>query len=88
MAKPYHALYISFLSAAPTADRQQAVLKLATDADQFHVADRELYWLSRTPTMRSSVSGALLERTLGMAATARNATTVRKLAVRCAGASR
>jgi uncharacterized protein (DUF1697 family) len=83
-ATPYHAIYISFLPGAPAAAARRAVEALASNEHVFHIHDRELYWLSRTPTSESAVSGALLERTLGMPATARNVTTVKKIAAKCA----
>jgi uncharacterized protein (DUF1697 family) len=75
-------LYIAFLTAPPTDAARQALLKLRTEFDDFHVHGRELYWLCRTRISDSAISGALLEKTLGMPATMRNATTVRKLAAK------
>jgi uncharacterized protein (DUF1697 family) len=84
MAKPYHALYVSFLGAEPTPAARRAIAALRTAEDEFHLDQRELYWLSRKPFSESVISGALIERTLGMPATARNVTTVRKIAAACA----
>ena len=55
-----------------------------TAADDFHVHEREVYWLCRKKLSESTFSGALLEKTLGMPATIRNATTVKKLAAKTA----
>lgn len=44
------------------------------------VHGREIYWLCRTRTTESGFSGALLEKAIGMAATLRNANTVRRIA--------
>lgn len=77
-------LYIGFLQALPTDDAHQKLLALQTPLDKFHVHGRELYWLCRTSVSRSAVSGAKIERALGMPATLRNGTTVRKLAARYA----
>ncbi|MDQ2730805.1 MAG: hypothetical protein M3Y56_04025 [Armatimonadota bacterium] len=57
-------------------------MSFQTDTDQFHVQGRELYWLCHTRISDSKVSGARLEKTLGMKATLRNSTTVRKLAAK------
>jgi uncharacterized protein (DUF1697 family) len=84
MAKPYHALYIAFLPAAPAAAERRALEALRTPDDELHLHDRELYWLARKPFGDSAFSGALFERTLSMPATLRNVTTVRKLAAKCA----
>lgn len=77
-----HALYISFLHAPPTAAAQRKLMDLRTPIDDFHVRDCEVYWWCRTKLSQSSFSGALLEKTVGMPATMRNVTTVRKLAAK------
>jgi uncharacterized protein (DUF1697 family) len=88
LKKPYHAIYVSFLGAEPSAEAQRAVLALRSRDDELHLHQRELYWLARKPFSESAVNGAILERTLGMPATARNVTTVRKIAAACsAGAT-
>ena len=73
-------LFISLLAAAPTAEARRKLLALSTDIDAFHVAGREAFWLRRSKAGESKVTGALLERTLGMPGTARNANTIRRLA--------
>ena len=83
MAKPYHALYVSFLRDAPTAAAKRAVEALRSQDHDFHVHERELYWLCRIGFGESKISGAKLEKALGMPATIRNVTTVRKLAAKC-----
>lgn len=76
------ALYIAFLPAAPTSAAQQKLLACRTEIDDFHCHKREIYWLCRTKSSDSTFSGALLEKTIGMPATLRNATTVKKLAAK------
>jgi uncharacterized protein (DUF1697 family) len=49
------------------------------EVDDFSVHGREVYWLCRKKMSESSFSGVLLEKTIGMPATIRNATTVKKL---------
>jgi len=88
MKTPYHGLYVSFLRDAPAAAAQRALDALRSPSDDFHINARELYWLSRVPFGESKVGGALLEKTLGMPATMRSVTTVRKLAAKCAGAAK
>jgi uncharacterized protein (DUF1697 family) len=73
-------LYIGFLQAQPSDDARQKLLVLQTPLDEFRVDGRELYWLCRTSISQSAVSGAKIERALGMPTTLRNVTTVRKLA--------
>jgi uncharacterized protein (DUF1697 family) len=79
-----NALYIAFLRAPPSAATQEKLMAFRTAADDFHVHGREVYWLCRKKISDSAFSSALLEKTLGMPATMRNATTVRKLAAKYA----
>ena len=80
-----NALYIAFLPTPPTAESQQKLMAFRTPLDDFHVHEREIYWLCRTRSSDSAFSGALLEKTIGMPATMRNFTTVRKLAAKYTG---
>ncbi|MBA3530542.1 MAG: DUF1697 domain-containing protein [Ardenticatenales bacterium] len=77
-----HALSIAFLSSPPPDEAAQKLLSLRTEIDDFVVHEREVYWLCRTRLSESAFSGGLLEKTLGMAATVRNVTTVQKLAAK------
>jgi len=79
---PIHALYIAFVRAAPTSAAQQKLLALRNEINDFQIHKREIYWLCRTRSSESGFSGALLEKTIGMPATLRNATTVKKLAAK------
>jgi uncharacterized protein (DUF1697 family) len=76
------ALYVGFLRAAPAAEARDRVLALRTETDEFAIHGRELYWLCRARISDSPVTGAKLEKALGMPTTLRNVTTVRKLAAR------
>jgi uncharacterized protein (DUF1697 family) len=76
------ALSVAFLPTPPTDEAQQRLLGLQTTIDEFHVHGREVYWRCRTKVSESTFSGARLEKTLGMPATMRNSTTVRKLATK------
>jgi uncharacterized protein (DUF1697 family) len=77
-----NSLYIAFLPASPDDEAQQRLLAFRTEIDDFHVHEREVYWLCRKKMSESAFSGALLEKTIGMPATMRNATTVKKLAAK------
>ena len=88
LKKPYHALFVSFLGADPTPAAQRAILALGTADDEFHVHRHELYWLRRKSFTESPISMAIVERTLGMPVTARNVTTVRKIAVACSAGAK
>jgi uncharacterized protein (DUF1697 family) len=75
-------VYISFLQDAPDDQARQKLMDCRTPDDEFHVHEREVYWLSRKRMSESAFSGALLEKTIGMQATMRNSTTIRKLAAK------
>ena len=81
-----NALYIAFLPAPPTSEARQKLMTFRTEIDDFHIHEREIYWLCRTKLSESSFSGALLEKTIGMPATMRNSTTVKRLAAKYAAA--
>ena len=73
-------LYISFAAETPSQEAQQKLLTFTTEVDEFHIHKREVYWLCRKKLSDSKFSGALLEKTLGLPLTMRNATTVKKMA--------
>ena len=75
-------LFIGFLPEAPDAATGRALAALSSPEDEFHVHGRELYWLRRGRLSDSPVTGAVLEKKLGLPTTLRNATTVRKLAAK------
>ncbi|MGH9874344.1 MAG: DUF1697 domain-containing protein [Pyrinomonadaceae bacterium] len=76
-------LYIGFMAAGPTDAAKQKLFSLSLKTDKFHLNGREVYWLlCRTKFSDSEFSGARLEKTLGLPATLRNSTTVKKLAAK------
>ncbi|HUS09257.1 MAG TPA: DUF1697 domain-containing protein [Pyrinomonadaceae bacterium] len=77
-----HSLYVGFMPDRPGEAAKQGLLSLATKDHDFHVNGREVYWLCRTNFSDSTISGALLAKTLGMPATLRNSTTIKKLAAK------
>ncbi len=76
---PAYTIYIGFMAGKPSDTVNKNLLALATKVDDFHLNGREVYWLCRTKFSESQISGALLARTLGMPATLRNVTTVKKI---------
>lgn len=76
------ALNVGFLHATPSAEAQKALSAFTTDVDEFHVHDREVYWLCRTKISDSTFNGGKLEKALGMPSTMRNVNTVAKLAAK------
>ena len=77
-------LYVAFLKDSPSVQAKNDLMAFRTDIDDFHVRQREVYWLCRTSLSQSVFSGARLEKTLKMPATMRNITTVKKLAAKYA----
>ena len=78
-----HALYIGFMAASPSDAAKEKLLSLRLKMDDFHLHEREVYWLCRyTKVSDSEFSGARLEKILEMPVTLRNSTTVRKLAAK------
>ena len=74
-------LYVLFLKLKPTPQATRNLLACANEVDRFHVHGREAYWHAAKGFARSTFSGAKIEKLLGPA-TARNITTVRKLALK------
>jgi len=72
-------LYVGFIADIPGKTVAQRVEALATDVDDLKINGREIYWLCRTSLSDTTISGAILERTLGMKVTLRNINTVRRL---------
>jgi uncharacterized protein (DUF1697 family) len=77
-----NSLYVAFLPAPPERQARKKLLTFRTDDDDLHTHRREVYWLRRKSMSESAFSGALLEKTVGMKATMRNVTTIRRLAAR------
>ena len=77
-----HSLHLAFMHAAPAAAALEKVLALSDAVNLFHVHGRELYWLRQAGQDVSPFSGAHIEKALGAPVTARNITTVRKLAAK------
>ena len=75
---PEATLYVAFLKEVPDKEARRKLLSLQTEYDDFHVHQREAYWLRRQRE-GSVFSGAFLEKALSAPATMRNLTTVRKI---------
>jgi uncharacterized protein (DUF1697 family) len=78
-----HTLYVGFAADKPSDQSKQKLLSFICEVDDLHVHGREVFWLCRAKMMSDSkFSGALAEKILGMQATFRNSTTVRKIAAK------
>ncbi len=74
-----HALWIAFLKGEPSRAAKDALMAARCATDDFHLHGREVYWL-RQSSITGSEFKSTLDKVLGMPTTARNITTVRKLA--------
>ena len=73
-------LQVMFLREAPSKEVRQRVTALSTPTDELTVHERELYWLCHTRLSDSPLfKGSVVEKTVGMPGTMRNANTVRKI---------
>ena len=76
------ALNIAFLGGKLDDESKQKLMALTTDIDDFHVHEREIYWLCRKKQSDSKISNAVLEKVLGRKITIRGVNTVKKLAAK------
>lgn len=76
------AFCVGFLAAPLSPDQKKGLMELKTDIDDFHVHEREFYWLCRVKQSESKFSNALMERKLKVRATLRGVNTVAKLAAK------
>jgi uncharacterized protein (DUF1697 family) len=76
-----HTLFVVFVGAEPSAQATKTLLG-GSAVDVFHCQGREVYWLRRGKFLESEFSGPLLEKTLAMPATVRNANTVKRIAAK------
>ncbi len=75
-------LYIMFTADELSTESKRKLRTFCNEVDDFHSNGREVYWLSRKKISESKVSGAQLERAMGMPGTMRNATTVKRLSAK------
>ena len=71
--------YVAILQKKPDKKSEQALLALCSDADDFFIKGKDAYSLRRDRD-KSIFSNALIEKMLGISATTRNITTIKKLA--------
>lgn len=75
-----HRLHVVFTRDTIGKARRDALVALRTDYDDLFVRGREVYWRTRGRSSDSAITPATFARALGGPGTARNVTTVRKLA--------
>ena len=79
-----HTLSVFFMAGVLPGASAAALLALRTSMDEFHTTGREVYWLCRGKTTESLVDWTRRGNRLLPPLTARNITTVRKLAAKYA----
>jgi uncharacterized protein (DUF1697 family) len=75
-----HRVHVLFTRSPLTAAEQRQILALSTEYDDFAVFGREIYWRTRGNFSDSTITPAMFGRAFKRPTTARNVTTVRKLA--------
>jgi uncharacterized protein (DUF1697 family) len=73
---------VGFLAQPLDAAATKALFALKTTIDDFHVHDREVYWLCKTRQAESTFSNVRFERATGAKVTFRGINTVAKLAAK------
>jgi uncharacterized protein (DUF1697 family) len=76
------AVYVAFLAKEPDEAARERLAAAQTPNDEFRAHGRDVYWLSRVPFSESVFAGPKLDKVLGVKATVRNITTVRRLAAK------
>jgi uncharacterized protein (DUF1697 family) len=76
------ALNIAFLADALDDTSTQKLMALKTETDDFHVHEREMYWLCRRKQSESPFFKVGFEKTVGRKATVRGANTVKRIAAK------
>jgi uncharacterized protein (DUF1697 family) len=71
---------VAFLAKPLDTKGNKALMALRSHHEDFHVHDREIYWLSKVMQSESKISNAIFEKTLGQRSTVRGISTVRKMA--------
>lgn len=76
------ALNIGLLAEKPTPAAIEKLMALRSEMDDFHIHEREVYWLCRKKQSESTFSNAVFERTLKLKSTWRGINTMKRLAAK------
>lgn len=82
LEKNGNTLYVGFLAAAPSEEARKELGKCANQMNDFAVAGREVFWLSRVKFSENDFSGARIEKILKMKTTLRNVNTAKRIAAK------
>lgn len=75
-------LNIGFVAGPLESETVRKLMKFKSPIDDFHVNDREIYWLCKKKQSESTFSNVLFERSLGVRATFRGMNTILRLAAK------
>lgn len=75
-------LFVGLMKEPPGTGADRAIEALRSDADDFVLHGRELYWLRRAQMMQAIASGPRIEKSLGTPLTMRNVNTIQRLAAK------
>ena len=78
-------VHVIFTRSTIDAARAERIVALGTDYDELHVFGREVFWRTRGRSSDSKIKPSAFARAFGDPGTARNITTVRKLAAKLRG---
>jgi uncharacterized protein (DUF1697 family) len=76
------AFNVGFLSESVTGKAKKTIMAMKSEADDFHVCGREVFWLCKAKQSDSKFSNARFEKALNTRATWRNVNTVARLAAK------
>ena len=77
-----HTVHVIFTRSRIAPERAEMIEALGTDFDEFHVFGREVFWRTRGRSSDSTIKPSAFARAFPGPGTARNITTVRKLATK------
>lgn len=80
-----HTVHVIFTRSTISPSSAAKIVELGTDYDEFHVFGREVFWRARGRSSDSTIKPSAFARAFESPGTARNITTVRKLAVKVRG---
>ena len=77
-----HTVHVIFTRSTIDREHTERISALGTDYDEFHVFGREVFWRTRGRSSDSKIKPSAFARAFAEPGTARNITTVRKLAAK------
>ncbi|MDT4968417.1 MAG: hypothetical protein QOJ64_3154 [Acidobacteriota bacterium] len=73
---------IAFTTISLDVESTRRLMALRSEIDDFHVREREIYWISRSRQGEATISNAVFERIVGRPATLRGVNTVKRMAAK------